>query len=114
MNWLDDSDKINDRNSHHYGATDPSFITPGLKDQNGEYVGWADDGPAGYGWYKYDSGNNLMYKDKDGNKITQWESDMFKTKDGNWHDYDPSCIHLGCDKDSVKWNDYTWVCKKKN
>ena len=109
MNWLDDSDKINDRNSHHYGAPDPSFITPGCVDTDGKYVDWSDDGPRGYGWYCHSNGN-LLYKDQDGNKITQWESDMFKTKDGNWHDYDPSCIHLGCDKDSVKWNDYTWYC----
>ena len=49
MNWLKDSDPINDRNSDGYGAPDPSFITPGLNDKNGEYVDWADDGPAGYG-----------------------------------------------------------------
>ena len=55
-----------------------------------------------------------MWQDKDGNKITDWYPDMFKTKDGNWHDYDPSCIHLGCDKDRVEWNGYTWTCKKKN
>ena len=59
----------------------------------------------------YDSGNNLMWQDKDGNKITDWYPDMFKTKDGNWHDYDPSCIHVACpDKSNIIWNDYTWYC----
>ena len=110
MNWLKDSDPINDRNSDGYGAPDPSFITPGLNDKNGEYVDWADDGPAGYGWYKHDSGGNLMWQDQYGNKITDWYPDMFKTKDGNWHDYDPSCIHLACDQKNIIWNDSTWYC----
>ena len=63
-----------------------------------------------YGWYKHDSGGNLLYKDQDGNKITDWYPDMFKTKDGNWHEYDPSCIHLACDQNNIEWNGSTWYC----
>ena len=49
MKDLDDSDPINDRNSQHYGAPDSSFITPGCVKEQGKYVDWVDDGPAGYG-----------------------------------------------------------------
>ncbi len=33
-----------------------------------------------------------------------------KKNNKNWHDYDPSCIHLACDQKNIIWNDYTWYC----
>ena len=53
----------------------------------------------------------IVEKDQYGTKITEWWPDMFKTKDGSWTNYDPSCIHLACpDKSNVDWNGYTWYC----
>ena len=59
--------------------------------------------------YCFDS-NGLVTKDQDGKKITKWHPDAFMTKDRKWHDYDPSCIHLACDKNNVDWNGNTWYC----
>ena len=83
MNWLKDSDPINDRNSDGYGA----------KHDSGGNLMWQDQyGNKITDWYPD------MFKTKDGNCK-------------NWCDYDPSCIHVACpDKSNIIWNDYTWYC----
>ena len=82
MNWLDDSDPINDRNSGHYGAPDPSFITPGLDDTKGEYVDWVDDGPAGYGsvWKSTSASGALLHDDDDAPCSHRLISTQFETE----------------------------------